>query len=501
MAKYWMGIFTLFTLFAPNIAQCETGLPARQSNRATNSSMKLAEYLSTEYDNAVRPNCGSGKPTEVFVDIYVESFGNIMEMNMEFPLYMYFRQMWVDDRIAKSVKSNVLLRRELVTLLWFPDPFCYNARKSDLMLPDTDVDSVVRIEPNGFVFYSRSAHILASCELDLHDFPMDTQLCEITFGSYGHNDSDILMKWKNPTIEIGNREMAQFSVGDAVLSTKVNSFTSGNFTALTVTFPFKRRMGYYVIQVYIPCIFLVMLSWIVFWMRPDDSASRLTVGITTILTIVFLLGYTNGMLPKVSYVKGLDWYLMVSFTIIFLSLLECIVVDRLWRASNTNKSQKQKDIECNTNRSKTSKRSKDNKDCSKCRYVTGFQILRPKKTDTSTQTACIEDGARNQWDSNNQAQEGVLNLINDEFNPLSLDQIQRPRSSDDGNESDIEHEHYDTVVRCFVRRNPCPVEMSARVDKASRILFPLTFFLYNVAYWLFYYHGITIFPRTLQKGQ
>ncbi|XP_068761416.1 gamma-aminobutyric acid receptor subunit gamma-1-like isoform X2 [Montipora capricornis] len=298
MAKYWMGIFTLFTLFTPNIAQCETGLPARQSNRATNSSMKLAEYLSTEYDNAVRPNCGSGKPTEVFIDIYVVSFGNIMEMNMELPLHMYFRQMWVDDRIAKSVKSNALLRRELVNLLWFPDSFCYNARKSDLMLPDTNVDSVVRIDPNGFVFYSRSAHILASCELDLHDFPMDTQLCEITFGSYGHTESDILMKWKNPTIEIGNREMAQFSVGDAVLSTKVNSYTSGNYTALTVTFPFKRRMGYYVIQVYIPCIFLVMLSWIVFWMRPDDSASRLTVGITTILTIVFLLGYTNGMLPK-----------------------------------------------------------------------------------------------------------------------------------------------------------------------------------------------------------
>ena len=74
---------------------------------------------------------------------------------------MYFRQMWVDDRIAKSVKSNVLLRRELVTLLWFPDPFCYNARKSDLMLPDTNVDSVVRIDPNGFVFYSRRS---VTCE-------------------------------------------------------------------------------------------------------------------------------------------------------------------------------------------------------------------------------------------------------------------------------------------------------------------------------------------------
>ena len=29
----------------------------------------------------------------------------------------------------------------------------------------------------------------------------------------------------------------------------------------------------------------------------------------------------------------MDWYLMVCFTVIFLSLLECIIVDRLWRAN------------------------------------------------------------------------------------------------------------------------------------------------------------------------
>lgn len=45
--------------------------------------------------------------------------------------------------------------------------------------------------------------------------------------SDGHTDSDILMKWKNPMIEIGNKEMAQFSVGDAVLTTKMNSYSSG----------------------------------------------------------------------------------------------------------------------------------------------------------------------------------------------------------------------------------------------------------------------------------
>ena len=58
---------------------------------------------------------------------------------------------------------------------------------------------------------------------------------------------------------------------------------------------------------------------------------------------------------KVSYVKGMDWYLMVSFTIIFLSLLECIVVDRLWRTSKAKKTQKEKSIKGCSQASKASK--------------------------------------------------------------------------------------------------------------------------------------------------
>lgn len=48
--------------------------------------------------------------------------------------------------------------------------------------------------------------------------------------SDGHPDSDILIIWRNSTVEIGNKEMAQFSVGDATLSTKTNQFVSGERT-------------------------------------------------------------------------------------------------------------------------------------------------------------------------------------------------------------------------------------------------------------------------------
>ena len=69
-----------------------------------------------------------------------------------------------------------------------------------------------------------------------------------------------------------------------------------------------------------------MLSWIVFFMEKDDIGNRMALGITTILTIMFLLGSLNGNLPKVSYPKALDWYLLVGFSFVFLSLIECMIV-------------------------------------------------------------------------------------------------------------------------------------------------------------------------------
>ena len=69
---------------------------------------------------------------------------------------MYLRQMWFEDRLAEFVKSKgLVLQRDYISQLWLPDPYCYNAKTSDLMLPDTEVHSVVRIDPNGFVLYSR----------------------------------------------------------------------------------------------------------------------------------------------------------------------------------------------------------------------------------------------------------------------------------------------------------------------------------------------------------
>ena len=59
-------------------------------------------------------------------------------------------------------------------------------------------------------------------------------------------------------------------------------------------------------------------------MNPESAGDRLTIGITTILTIMFLSGAVNASMPPVSYAKAVDWYLITSFAFIFLSVIESL---------------------------------------------------------------------------------------------------------------------------------------------------------------------------------
>lgn len=103
-------------------------------------------------------------------------------------------------------------------------------------------------------------------------------------------------------------------------------FLSGRFSGVTVTFTFQRRTMYYIFQMYIPCICIVALSWVSFWVDAEAVPARVGLSITTVLTICYMLGSVNSNLPRVSYLKAIDYFLLLSFGFIFLTLVEYVVV-------------------------------------------------------------------------------------------------------------------------------------------------------------------------------
>ena len=55
-------------------------------------------------------------------------------------------------------------------------------------------------------------------------------------------------------------------------------FTAGEYSMLLVSFHLQRHMGNFLIQVYGPCVLLVVLSWVSFWLNREATADRVSLG-------------------------------------------------------------------------------------------------------------------------------------------------------------------------------------------------------------------------------
>ncbi|XP_020607577.1 gamma-aminobutyric acid receptor subunit alpha-6-like isoform X1 [Orbicella faveolata] len=401
------------------------------------------------YDKAVRPDFDEGQATTIFADLYVESFGNIQEANMEYRVYTYFYQKWKDSRLAGKLNRTLVLKGADIQNIWVPDPYCYNARESNMMMPDSETHSSVSIKPSGDILYSKGVTLLASCNMDLRSFPHDSQACYLKFGSYSYTKEDIVFKWNATDIRVGSKQMAQFEYKGAELSSDTDVFDIGNYSTVTLTFFFKRRVGYYLIQVYSPDIFVVALSWIVFWMDKDDMGDRMALGITTILTIMFLLGSLNGNLPKVSYPKALDWYLLVSFSFVFMSLVECMIVFIL----NLRAAEDKKRIKCKVNEVSLSKRISSS--------IKG--AIRLKKDKRSHQSIAGHNGS---------SKTASTGFEDDDLEMVNLASKADKSVIDDATVDFVGHDKRGTTADYL--------------DKASRVLFPLSFITFNIVYWIYF---------------
>ncbi|OUC43715.1 Neurotransmitter-gated ion-channel transmembrane region [Trichinella nativa] len=82
-------------------------------------------------------------------------------------------------------------------------------------------------------------------------------------------------------------------------------------------------------QIYIPSMLIVIISWVSFWIHRDASPARVALGVTTVLTMTTLMTTTNASLPKVSYIKAIDIYLGTCFVMVFASLIEYAAVSYL----------------------------------------------------------------------------------------------------------------------------------------------------------------------------
>ncbi|XP_038055629.1 gamma-aminobutyric acid receptor subunit beta-like [Patiria miniata] len=243
---------------------------------------------------------------------------------------MYLRQHWKDERLRYDSRlGNLSLDGRLADVIWVPDTYLANDKNS--FVHDVTVKNrLLQLHCDGSVIYGMRITTVASCMMDLRHYPMDQQNCTLEVESYGYTLSEISYSWQfggKSVVGMENIKIAQFTITEWKLISRLQNFSTGSYPRLSMSFLLKRNIGYFVLQTYLPSILLTILSWVSFWINHEATSARVALGITTVLTMTTISTSVRQSLPRISYIKSIDIYVVTCFGFVFSALLEYAIVN------------------------------------------------------------------------------------------------------------------------------------------------------------------------------
>lgn len=290
------------------------------------------------YDNRIRPSGhnGTDAATIIVVNLYIRSFAKIDDVKMEYSVQITFRQKWNDDRLSYDQRlayGDMRSKIKYLTMtdakkVWMPDTFFRNEKEGrfhNILVPNV----YIRIFPNGDVLYSIRVSLTLACPMNLKLYPLDRQKCSLRVASYGWTTDDLQYLWKSmdPVQIVPDLHLPRFTL-EQYISDYCNIKTNtGEYSCLTVDLTFKREFSYYLLTIYVPCCMLVIVSWVSFWLDPNAVPARVSLGVTTLLTMSTQTASINNSLPPVAYTKAIDVWTGVCVTFVFSALLEYALVN------------------------------------------------------------------------------------------------------------------------------------------------------------------------------
>lgn len=292
---------------------------------------RILDSLLDGYDNRLRPGLGE-RITEVKTDIFVTSIGPVSDHDMEYTIDVFFRQSWRDERLKFKGPMTVLrLNNLMASKIWTPDTFFHNGKKSvahNMTMPN----KLLRITEDGTLLYTMRLTVRAECPMHLEDFPMDAHSCPLKFGSYAYTRAEVVYIWtrgaaKSVVVADDGSRLNQYDLMGLTVDSGIVQSSTGEYVVMTTHFHLKRKIGYFVIQTYLPCIMTVILSQVSFWLNRESVPARTVFGVTTVLTMTTLSISARNSLPKVAYATAMDWFIAVCYAFVFSALIEFATVN------------------------------------------------------------------------------------------------------------------------------------------------------------------------------
>ncbi|KAK5977310.1 Glutamate-gated chloride channel [Trichostrongylus colubriformis] len=239
------------------------------------------------YDKHSPPIQEAERPTIVRLAMYIEGMSSFRTQTMDFQLDVYFQQFWKDPRLAHNETRRVLIRdKEVLSKMWHPDVYFANARIAEFHQV-TQPNFLLWIEPDGSILY-------------------DTRISMVVV--YAYTTDQLQIEWieETPITRNPNIAMSDMHIVDLFPGLCDGNYSTGTWSCVTAEFFVKREVTHHVMQSYVPTTLIVVISWFSFWLDVDAVPARVSLAITTLLTLSTQANAARMALPEVSYMKAID---------------------------------------------------------------------------------------------------------------------------------------------------------------------------------------------------
>ena len=177
----------------------------------------IHEFLDVKpsYNPNRYPKPGHG-PLLVNFSINVRSIFSLDEkeeiLSLEASLRMYWKESRVQVLLPEDYPKNyITLHPKMAERFWIPDMFIDRAKAVRIPSYYTRPASL-RIYNDSLIRYSSRINFDVACNMEFRMFPVDKQICEVNFESFGYSSDEIQFQWRKDLSNINpNITLTQFN--------------------------------------------------------------------------------------------------------------------------------------------------------------------------------------------------------------------------------------------------------------------------------------------------
>lgn len=300
--------------------------------------------LDDDYRSEIFPITETGEPVNVALNVTILAFPLISTLELSFLADFVLLMKWADPRLVfANLRDKIELNSlslKLQTSIWTPTLSFPNARQAEGTVVDSGSGSKVlkqgvplsddfsqAVEATMYkgsdspIIMQREYYVIFNCDYELTMYPFDTQICKIELEVNGIPDKYLTLSIEVPedcdtcdgATYLGNRALVEYIVGDSGMEQITNS-TSKLGKAVVKTI-FKRRFIYHLVTVFIQSVNLILVAYLTFYFKLSNFQDRVMIAITTMMVVATMQSSINKMVPKTSYLKMIDYWLLYSFNI------------------------------------------------------------------------------------------------------------------------------------------------------------------------------------------